>query len=58
VLVGTVVAGSVAGGEGGEGEDEHAAPSIKRRMVFAAMEIAGEVELMPREMQEKCHASA
>lgn len=58
VVVGTVVAGSVAGGGGGEGDDEHAAPSIKRRMVFPTMEMPGRVELMPREMQEKCHASA
>jgi hypothetical protein len=59
MVVGTVVAGgSVGGGGGGEGDDEQAAPSIKRRIVFPAMEIPGRVELMPREMQEKCHAPA
>ena len=57
VVVGTVVTGSVAGG-GGEGDDEHAAPKIKRRMVFPAMEMPGRVELMPREMQGECHGSA
>ena len=57
VAAGTVVVvgGSVGGADDGGDAQAH---SIKRRMVFPAMERPGVGELMPRQMQEECHGSA